>query len=188
MGGSLRRSKKYRPKLTIRKKRTPLIKCKVPLDITQNKTGVEEKLGITTVWSQQKRFSECYADSGLMSDPNSGYGRNSKKDGLQAVTLSSEERESKGEAAIDFDEDFEAACGKKRASGASLPAPLTSHQRSIVKRLLEAHGDDIEAMRRDSKLNSMLLPPAKLKRMIQSYRHYGDRRGVHFRVPIKRLW
>lgn len=45
MGGSLRRSKKFRPKLTIKKKRTPLTKGKVPLDITQGRSAVEQKLG-----------------------------------------------------------------------------------------------------------------------------------------------
>ena len=45
MGGSLRRSKKYRPKLTICKKRTPLTRGKTPVDITQGRTAVSEKLG-----------------------------------------------------------------------------------------------------------------------------------------------
>lgn len=45
MGGSLRRSKKYRPKLTIRKKRTALTRGKTPIEITQGKAAVAEKLG-----------------------------------------------------------------------------------------------------------------------------------------------
>lgn len=46
MGGSLRRSKKFRPKLTIKKKRQPFHKGKVAHDISQGKTGdIQAKLG-----------------------------------------------------------------------------------------------------------------------------------------------
>lgn len=188
MGGSLRRSKKFRTKLTIKRKRAPLTKGKVPLDITQGRRAVEQKLGKQPVWSQQKNFADNYAAAGLMSDPNSGFGRNTKADGLKEATALAEGREASGQPAAEIDEDFEAACGKKRPGGANPPPRLTSHQRAIVRRLIDAHGDDVEAMRRDSKLNSMLLPSAKLKRMLESYTLHGNIRGVDFRVPTKRLW
>ena len=41
----------------------------------------------------------------------------------------------------------------------------------------------LQAMRRDTKLNTMLLPGSKLARMLQSYRMYDRNAGVDFRVP-----
>lgn len=40
-------------------------------------------------------------------------------------------------------------------------------------------------MRRDTKLNSMLLPASKLQKMLQSYKTHGRSVGVDFRVPLK---
>lgn len=46
MGGSLRRSKRYRPKLTIKKKRQPFHKSKPAHDVAQGNVGdIEAKLG-----------------------------------------------------------------------------------------------------------------------------------------------
>mmetsp|Transcript_11264 Transcript_11264/g.33849 ORF Transcript_11264/g.33849 Transcript_11264/m.33849 type:complete len:188 (-) Transcript_11264:187-750(-) len=187
MGGSLRRSKKYRPKLTIRKKRTALTRGKTPIEITQGKAAVAEKLGKQPEWSQLKNFADNYETAGLLSDANAGFGRNLKTDALQSVVADAEEREATG-AVAELDEDFDAACSKQRPSGPAPPQRLTAHQRAIVSRLLDAHGDDVEAMVRDRKLNSMLLPGSKLQRMIMAYRMYSDKGGVDFRVPTKRLW
>ena len=41
----------------------------------------------------------------------------------------------------------------------------------------------LQAMRRDTKLNTMLLPASKLAKMLQSYRTYDRNAGVDFRVP-----
>lgn len=43
-------------------------------------------------------------------------------------------------------------------------------------------------MVRDQKLNTMLLPASKLRKMIRSYREVGDGARCSFRVPNKRLW
>jgi hypothetical protein len=43
----------------------------------------------------------------------------------------------------------------------------------------------LQAMRRDTKLNAMLLPASKLAKMLQSHRLYGRNAGVDFRVPHK---
>ena len=45
MGRSLRRAKKTRPKISIKKKRQPLTRAKVPLEITSQRPDVEAKLG-----------------------------------------------------------------------------------------------------------------------------------------------
>ena len=49
-------------------------------------------------------------------------------------------------------------------------------------------GVRVQAMVRDSKLNSMLLPASKLRKLLASYRLVGDRGRCPFRVPSKRLW
>lgn len=43
-------------------------------------------------------------------------------------------------------------------------------------------------MVRDTKLNSMLLPASKLRKLLESYRVVGERGRCPFRVPTKRLW
>lgn len=43
-------------------------------------------------------------------------------------------------------------------------------------------------MVRDRKLNRMLLPAGKLRRMIAAFQAHGEMGGVDFRVPTKRLW
>ena len=43
-------------------------------------------------------------------------------------------------------------------------------------------------MVRDRKLNSMLLPAGKLRRMMAAFQAHGEKGGVDFRVPTKRLW
>ena len=45
-----------------------------------------------------------------------------------------------------------------------------------------------QAMVRDSKLNSMLLPASKLRKLLMSYAVVGERGRCPFRVPNKRLW
>ncbi len=45
-----------------------------------------------------------------------------------------------------------------------------------------------QAMVRDPKLNRMLLPAGKLRRMIAAFQEHGEMGGVDFRVPTKRLW
>lgn len=42
---------------------------------------------------------------------------------------------------------------------------------------------ELQAMRRDTKLNSMLLPASKLQKMLQSYKTHGRGAGVDFRTP-----
>lgn len=75
-----------------------------------------------------------------------------------------------------------------RSTGKALPKRLTSHQRQIVGRLLAAHGDDIPAMARDRKLNSMQHSEGVLRALVESYHYWKEGSGVDFRVPNKRLW
>jgi Ribosome biogenesis protein Nop16 len=78
--------------------------------------------------------------------------------------------------------------GRERRSGKALPQKLTTNQTAVVRRLLEAHGTDIEAMVRDTKLNRMLIPAGKLRKMIAAFHLWNERERCGFRVPTKRLW
>lgn len=75
-----------------------------------------------------------------------------------------------------------------RSSGKAAPKRLTSHQRQIVGRLIERHGDDVAAMQHDRKLNPMQHSQGVLRQLVESYRHWGPGAGVDFRAPHKRLW
>jgi nucleolar protein 16 len=78
--------------------------------------------------------------------------------------------------------------GRERRSGKAPPQKLTTHQTTIVQKLVEAHGADIEGMVMDSKLNRMLLPASKLRKMVAAFHMYSERERCNFRVPSKRLW
>jgi hypothetical protein len=85
------------------------------------------------------------------------------------------------------DPDLIAALGMQ-CGARKLPDPLTTKQRQVVSELICRHGDDIDKMVRDSKLNKMLLPASKLKRMIESYHLHSAAQRVPFQQPKKRLW
>lgn len=74
-----------------------------------------------------------------------------------------------------------------RSTGKALPKRLTSHQRQIVGRLVAAHGDDVHAMARDLKLNSMQHSEGALRALLESFRYWKEGSGVDFRVPHKSL-
>ena len=75
-----------------------------------------------------------------------------------------------------------------RSTGKAAPKRLTTHQRQIVARLLEAHGEDVGAMLHDRRLNAMQHSEGVLRQLIESYHHWKEGSGVDFRVPNKRLW
>ncbi len=75
-----------------------------------------------------------------------------------------------------------------RSTGKAAPKRLTKHQRQIVGRLIERHGDDVQAMQHDRKLNSMQHSQGVLTQLIESYHYWTADAGVDFRVPHKRLW
>lgn len=53
--------------------------------------------------------------------------------------------------------------------------------------LLDKHGDDFAAMVRDTKLNKMLLPQGKLKRMAAAFSKFPPGARVAFQQPKKGL-
>lgn len=157
----------------------------MPLEILAGRTNMEAKLGSQAIWDDQERLHGNYVANGLMADANAGFGRNSgAAHPIQEIAAAIEA----GEEAEDSDDDLRQAEGKQRRDGqrAGLSKP-TTHQQQILERLIQAHGGDLEAMVKDRKLNSMLLPASKLRKLIEGYKFYGRTGRCQFRTPIKHL-
>jgi hypothetical protein len=96
--------------------------------------------------------------------------------------------------ASDDDDDLRAAEGKPRLDGGRRTphAALTATQAAVIARLAAAHGDDVAAMARDTKLNRMLLPSSKLRALLEAWRAAGaaaegGRVRCRFAQPVKSL-
>ena len=74
MGRSLRRSKRYRPKLTKKKPRQPQTRAKTPISLQNNEAVLATKLGQTEWDSLKKTYPANYAQTGLVDDPNRAVG------------------------------------------------------------------------------------------------------------------
>ncbi|KAL9304818.1 putative ribosome biogenesis protein Nop16 [Arabidopsis thaliana] len=76
-------------------------------------------------------------------------------------------------------QNLKTALGKQRKDGKSAPLqPLTTMQRTHIRRLVEKHGDDIEGMYRDRKLNSMQHSVATLRKLCTRYQIYKDKNPI----------
>ncbi|CAL5229790.1 g13181 [Coccomyxa viridis] len=183
MGRSLRRAKKTRPKISIKKKRQPLTRAKVPVEITSQRPDVEAKLGSPAEWNREKALHSNYASNLFQSDPNEGFGRNA------APPKPVEEIIVETAADVESDDDLRTLENRPRRDGKrSQPSRLTGNQQQVIQRLIEAHGQDVEAMVKDNKLNPMLLPASKLKKLLAAHDLHGSSGRCGFRVPNKRLW
>lgn len=85
------------------------------------------------------------------------------------------------------DGDLRSILCMQQLSGPRAPDPLTANQRRVVKALIDAHGENLEAMARDRKVNKMLLPASKLKRMIASFQIHNEGARVRFQQPKRGL-
>lgn len=190
MGGSLRRSKKYRPKVTIKKKtkgRLQGVRAKLPNELSDHRPSLPSKLGPIADWKVDNNTNTNYARQGFLTDANVGFGRNlGNKDSIQETAAEFVDID----AQVEIDDDFKQVLGQRGSKGPAPPAKLTAHQTQIVKALTEAHGNDVEAMVKDCKLNTMLLPASKLKHMLRAHAMYSQKPGgrCSFRVPHKKLW
>lgn len=184
MGGSLRRHKKSKPRIIKRQKKKKFVKSDVPQDLVHNAEEIKLKMGISPDWDDQQHIEANYEAAGLMSDVNAAFGRNARRDVLREKA---EADPASLEAEIQDDE-LKAAFAQVRSTGKAAPKRLTSHQRQIVGRLVAAHGDDVAAMQRDRKLNSMQHSLGVLGALLESFAYWKEGSGVDFRVPNKRLW
>ena len=203
MGRSLRRAKRYRTKVRVGvEKKHKNVKAPAPLELTleagaaalavklpklfsESAAGGEEGEGggapTTTIWNPSRPLTKNYAAVGVAADANARYGRNRRPSDLK-VKANNDDGEGEGEendgGDDDLDDDLRAVSGLPRKHSARAPAPkLTSTQERVISALRSAHGSDVEAMVKDIKLNRMLLPASKLKKMIEADDFWGRRPG-----------
>mmetsp|Transcript_10412 Transcript_10412/g.18865 ORF Transcript_10412/g.18865 Transcript_10412/m.18865 type:complete len:184 (-) Transcript_10412:98-649(-) len=183
MGRSRRRMKKHSKPVSVKPKKTAKSASKTPLELKLQSGAIEKRLGIKTSWDAEKTLQENYMANGFTNSLKQSHGRN---------TRSNKSKEVEGAVKIteDFadDDELRALNNKQRKTGKAAPKRLTPHQKQIVERLIEAHGDDVEAMARDRKLNELQHSEGKLRMMLDSFSHWKGATGVDFRVPHKRLW
>ena len=94
-----------------------------------------------------------------------------------------------GGAASDLSSPFaDATCMSDRVSGTN-PLWFAAHIYNIC---LQARTWGLEtliqAMVKDQRLNQMLLPASKLRKLVEGYAAYGEKGRCRFRVPFKHLW
>ena len=143
MAGSLRRKKRARASAGKKTHRvgvtTNFAKGRARVDTA----AVElPGAGATESWDVDATLTKNYSASGLASDPNAREraGRNARDDanddeGLGKVAAGAT---TNGDVA-------RAAMGLAREDGHAMPKRLTPKQTRVVKALVEAHGDDLEA-------------------------------------------
>jgi nucleolar protein 16 len=66
-------------------------------------------------------------------------------------------------------ESLRLATGRRLARGARPPRPLTARQRRLVGALVAAHGDDVAAMARDTKLNPLQHTGSALRVLVDAF-------------------
>ena len=206
MGRSLRRAKRYRTKVRVGvEKKRKNVKAPAPIELTLEAGaaalavklpklaaaaaaagGAEGEDGpapTTTIWDPARPLTKNYAAAGVAADAKARYGRNHRPSALRVPAEEEEEEASAGRDDNDgggdsTDDDLRAVSGLPRKHSARAPPPkLTSTQEMVISALREAHGSDVEAMVKDIKLNRMLLPASKLKKMIEADDFWGRRPG-----------
>ena len=145
-----------------------------------------------TIWNPARPLTKNYAAAGVATDANARYGRNHRPSVLKVDAEGERAREAAtsvgrgddggdggdGDGGNSTDDDLRAVSGLPRKHSARAPPPkLTSTQERVISALRDAHGADVEAMVRDAKLNRMLLPASKLKKMIEADDFWGRRPG-----------
>ena len=153
--------------------------------------------GRTAPWNVAHTLTQNYDASGLASDPNAAGKRGRNTIGLDIATTSRGGEHAKVAArALSNGDETRAILGRAREFGHSAPKRLTPKQTRIVKSLVEKHGEDLDAMALDRKLNAMQHTRGVLLRMTESWYYYaservadnagGGRVRVDFRAPVKR--
>lgn len=204
MGRSLRRAKRYRTKVRVGvEKKRKNVKAPAPLELTLKSgaaalaaklpnlistataatvTVAEEGEEVpttpaTTTWNPSRPLTKNYAAAGVAADANARYGRNHRPSALK-VKVDDGEEENESDGGYSTDDDLRAVSGLPRKHSARAPpCKLTSTQESVIAALRKAHGVNVEAMVKDIKLNRMLLPASKLKKMIDADDFWGRRPG-----------
>lgn len=182
----MRRHRKAKPKIIKKKKKASRAlnrKSRVPTEVAGQRPDLQRKLGIDTVtWDDEQHVAANMERMGLVADVTAGFGRNATRDAVAAAAADPAVLEAAP------DDELAAACGQQRSTGRAPPKRLTTRQRQIVQRLVDAHGADVEAMARDRRLNTMQHSAGALHGLLESFHHWHPGSGVGFRAPNKRLW
>ncbi|GBF93672.1 hypothetical protein Rsub_06775 [Raphidocelis subcapitata] len=182
MGRSRRRLKKTAPKVKVGVvKRNKTQKAKLPTELREQRPDVEKRLNQKPEWKEEATLTSNYGANKFVLDPNEGFGRNLKPQPLK----SKEEREAEDGGTYSDDDEMRAATGLVRKAGRAPPKPLTTHQKQIVQKLLDAHGEDVQAWFRDTKLNRMQHSEGKLRELLESFKFHSSSSRHDFRAPRK---
>eukprot|EP01026_Neomeris_dumetosa_P005433 TRINITY_DN11565_c0_g1_i2.p2 TRINITY_DN11565_c0_g1~~TRINITY_DN11565_c0_g1_i2.p2 ORF type:complete len:189 (-),score=20.04 TRINITY_DN11565_c0_g1_i2:414-980(-) len=186
MGRSLRRAKKFRPKVRVgvpnRRNRNKLLKSRTPSYKTStleaahlDKFGYKEKQ-----WNENLTYFANYHNMNFVSDANSAV----KEKANQEQNTNNKQQQLK----VVQDDQVQIACQDSSLSRKTLPMKITPRQRRWIAKLIEVHGEDVFAMTRDTKLNCFLKSEGYLKKRIKSYYHWKESDGVDFWAPQNCLW
>ena len=188
MGSSLRKKRRAKPSgSTVKVGRVKKTKQHVKVVPVRLPGAAED-----THWKEDTTHVGNYSSVGIVSDPNAlgKTGRNSKSS-LGAETRDSNERQDTSVAAtaIVGGDEVRGLLGQVRSTGLAPPKRLTTKQRRIVGALVAKHGDDLNAMARDRKLNAMQHTIAQLRELVVSFVAYPDLLenggALDFRAPVK---
>jgi len=174
-------------KVSRKKKRTGVLKAKVPQEILNEGDAVKKKLGVDAEWNKERTMEENYRRNGFAVNTNDKFGRQrfyKKKD--------EEAQQAAKERGLDLDwmddDEVRALRAEERKTGKAAPKRLTDTQIKLVEALIAAHKDGVEAMARDIKINTYQHSAGQLRKLLASYAHWGpdwEKNGVDFRAPKK---
>ncbi|GFH07880.1 uncharacterized protein HaLaN_02748 [Haematococcus lacustris] len=146
--------------------------------------GLTSPADYTASWSAEETLSSNYQANHLMMDANQGFGRN-----LSSTALKTKEQKAElGEETYSDDDELRAGCNLERKSGKAAPPRLTATQRTVVQALVDKHGENVQAMVLDIKLNKMQHSAGQLLKLIAGLQHWkGPQQLVKhdFRTPQK---
>ena len=184
MAGSLRRKKRARASSGAKTHK---------VGVTTNKFKGKPRVDVAAVdlpgalastsWDVEQTMAGNYHASGLVSDPNRAFGRNETAEkAVRAHAVAA--------AATTGGDALASVLGRCKSTGAAPPKRLTPKQVRIVERWIETHGENVESMAKDRKLNAMQHTPGVVRRMLESFEFYKSERvaghvKVDFRAPIK---
>ena len=163
-------------KVTVKKKR------KVKQTKALARLPLEENMALplsgegksSTKWDTKRTLRRNYEDNAVAEDVNKSIGMEIDGDDDVVETHSRRTRENKGKKPKAVEDEINAALGKPRSTGRRPPKRLTTTQIKVVGKLIEKHGENIDGMARDIKLNKMQHSAGVLKKMVESYYAYPN--------------
>ncbi|GMH36948.1 hypothetical protein BSKO_04821 [Bryopsis sp. KO-2023] len=163
--------KRSRPMKQGTKTRARLRKTsKVPVLLADgSKPDLESRLGTLGEWDDANPLMKNYEEMGVLSNPNA-----TKNDKMKCPLKPKKAREAAGEETYSDDDELRVVSGRERkTAGKGTPHMLTFDRSKLVGKLVEKYGDDVEAMKWDTKINVWQHSVGTLKKFIKSYNFWG---------------